>query len=58
MFAAAETGKLSPGAISDGADLVRRATRNLKDPGLDALIGQIWVMVRETTGRSISADRL
>ena len=31
------------------ADLVRQL-RNLKDPGLDARIGQVWGTVRETTG--------
>jgi putative membrane-bound dehydrogenase-like protein len=47
LLSAVEAGKLSRGDLT--ADLVRQL-RNLKDPGLDARIGQVWGTVRETTG--------
>ena len=47
LLAAVEAGKLSGGDLT--ADLVRQL-RNLKDPSLDARIGQVWGTVRETTG--------
>jgi putative membrane-bound dehydrogenase-like protein len=47
LLAAVEAGKLPRGDLT--ADLVRQL-RNLKDPSLDARIGQVWGTVRETTG--------
>ena len=47
LLSAVKEGKLSRGDLT--ADLVRQL-RNLKDPGLDARIGQVWGTVRETTG--------
>jgi putative membrane-bound dehydrogenase-like protein len=47
LLSAVEAGKLSRGDLT--ADLVRQL-RNLKEPGLDARIGQVWGTVRETTG--------
>ena len=47
LLAAVEAGKLP--RVDLTADLVRQL-RNLKDPSLDARIGQVWGTVRETTG--------
>jgi putative heme-binding domain-containing protein len=47
LLAAVEADKLPRGDLT--ADLVRQL-RNLKDPKLDARIGQVWGTVRETTG--------
>jgi putative membrane-bound dehydrogenase-like protein len=47
LLAAVEAGLVPRGDLT--ADLVRQL-RNLKDPKLDARIGQVWGTVRETTG--------
>ena len=46
LLAAVKAGKLPAGDLT--ADLVRQL-RNLKDPDVDARIGQVWGTVRETT---------
>jgi putative heme-binding domain-containing protein len=47
LLSAVGVGKLPRADLT--ADLVRQL-RNLKDPGLDAQIAQVWGTVRETTG--------
>jgi putative membrane-bound dehydrogenase-like protein len=47
LLAAVEAGKLPRADLT--ADLVRQL-RNLKDREIDARIGQVWGMLRETTG--------